>query len=92
MEKDPNFPVGIIDVTDFFVHTVWQPWNCWSFKHRTQVLKYEIVLHMNKDLITWCSGPWTGRSNDQGIFNQKLKFFLSEGDKLVILDTMVINS
>lgn len=80
---DENYPIGILDVTDFFVFADWQKWNLWSFKHRTTVLKYEIVLHMRKNLIIWCSGPWTGRSSDQGIFNQQLKNVLKENEKIV---------
>jgi len=75
--------MGVIDVTDFFINSYWQPWNCWSWKHRKSVLKYEIVLHMTKELIIWCSGPWTGRSSDQGIFNSKLKNILKNKEKLV---------
>jgi hypothetical protein len=81
--NDENYPVGIIDVTDFFVNSFWQPWNLWSWKHRKTVLKYEIVLHMNRDLIIWCSGPWTGRTNDQGIFNSQLKNVLKKNERLV---------
>ena len=38
---------------------------------------------MKKDLIVWCSGPWTGRCSDQGIYNQKLKQLLGSDEKLV---------
>ena len=81
--NDKNYPVGVLDVTDFDVNCDIDPWNLWSWKHRRKVLKYELVLHMDKDLIIWCSGPWTGRTSDQGIFNLSLKKNLQEGEKLV---------
>jgi hypothetical protein len=78
--------MGILDVTDFLVNCEDHPWNLWSFKHRFNVLKYEIVLHMKKDLIVWWSGPWTGRTNDMGIFNQRFRNLL--GDEKLVADSI----
>ena len=80
--------MGILDVTDFLVNSDQQPWNLWSWKHRFKVLKYEIVLHMKKNLIVWWSGPWTGRSNDLGIYNQKLKQILTTENEKLIADSI----
>ena len=46
-----------------------------------------IVLHIEMDLIPWCSGPWTGRTSDQGIFNQKLRHVLAEKGETVVSDS-----
>ena len=86
-KKEQTVPVGVLDVTDFDVNVDFMPYNFWSFKHRRKVLKYEIVLHMEMDLMVWCSGPWTGRTSDQGIFNQKLRNVLAEKDERVVSDS-----
>jgi hypothetical protein len=40
---------------------------------------------MNQDIMIWISGPWTGRTSDQGIFNQLLKDVIK--DELVVSDS-----
>ena len=71
--------MGVLDCTEYIVQdTKEKPWNLYSWKHRSKALKYEIVLHMEQDLILWASGPWTGRTNDQGVFNQQLKKILEK--------------
>jgi hypothetical protein len=42
---------------------------------------------MKKDLIVWCSGPWTGRTSDQGIYNLQLRMQLENKNEKVVSDS-----
>lgn len=85
--KDNKYPMGVLDCTEYIVQDTKEKPGIFTWKHRSKALKYEIVLHMEQDLILWASGPWTGRTNDQGVFNQQLKNILEQNNEKLVSDS-----